>query len=307
MNRAERDISRELRGPAADEERVNIRPDARTACQTLRETAQLNREDPNRRGSLLTFGSAGQLVMTGDLHGSLGNFEKLRRFCALERSPGRVVVLHELIHQEPEGPKSPDFSIDLLLRAAAWKCRFPDNVFFLQANHELSQLCGHEITKGGRCVLADFERGVDVRFGVDAPDVLAAVNDYVGSLPLAARLANGIFLAHSLPDPFSIDRFDLSVLDREPTAEDLAPGGAAYALVWGRFHSPETIEFFAEQLGVDLFVVGHTPQDTGYDRIGRLLILASDHAHGVFLPIDLSRRYTPEELERHIRKFVSVE
>ena len=30
--------------------------------------------------------------------------------------------------------------------------------------------------------------------------VLEAVNEYIESLPLAARLANGIFLAHSLPD-----------------------------------------------------------------------------------------------------------
>ncbi len=289
------------------EERVDKPLDAVGAAELLQEVAQLNREDPNRRGSLLTFGSVGQLVMTGDLHGHLRNFDKLQRFCALDRSPGRYVVLHELIHEEPEAPGAPDFSIDLLLRAAAWKRDFPDNVFFLQSNHELSQLRAHEITKGGRCVLADFDRGVALRFGAGAPAVLAAVNDYIASLPLAARLANGIFLSHSLPDALSWDQFDPAVLEREPTADDLEPGGSAYALVWGRFQTPEMVDAFARQLGAEVFIVGHTPQEMGYARVGRMLILASDHAHGVFLPIELSRRYTPEELESQIRKFVSVE
>lgn len=280
---------------------------AQTAGQTLHEAARLNREDPNRTGSLLTFGSAGQLVMTGDLHGNLGNFEKLQRFCCLDRSPGRVVVLHELIHLEPDYAAVPDTSINLLVRAASWKCQYPDNVFFLQSNHELSQLCGHEITKGGRAVLADFDRGVELRYKDQAPEVLAAVNDYIASLPLAARLANGIFLAHSLPDAFYVEHFDLSVFDREPTAADMSPGGPAYALVWGRFHTPPLVELFARRLGVEWFIVGHTPQEMGYTRIGRMFILSSEHAHGVFLPIDLSRRYTGEELEDSIRKFVSVE
>ncbi|MEW6251486.1 MAG: metallophosphoesterase [Planctomycetota bacterium] len=281
--------------------------DAPAACELLRHVAQLNRDDPNRSGSLLTFGSAGQLVMTGDLHGHLGNFEKLRRFCALARSPGRYVILHELMHTEPDPPGTPDFSIDLVLRAAEWKRDFPDNIFFLQSNHEVSQLYAHEITKGGRCVLADFERGVEARFGAGAAAVLEAVNEYIESLPLAARLDNGIFLSHSIPDALYVDHFDLSILQREPTAIDMSPGGPGYALVWGRFQTADVVEAFARRLGVEVIIVGHTPQEMGWARMGRMLILASDHAHGVFLPIDLSRKYTAEELEPHIRKFVSVE
>lgn len=279
----------------------------RQAADTLREAAQLHREDPNRTGSLLRFGAAGQLVMTGDLHGHLRNFEKLQRFCALATSPGRSVILHELIHMEPDPPGAPDFSIDLLVRAAAWKCQFPDNVFTLQSNHELSQLQGHEITKGGRYVLADFERGVVARYGTDAPAVLAAVCDYVAALPLAARTASGLFLAHSIPDGLYVDSFDTTVFERQPTPADYAPGGPAYALVWGRFQSRQTVERFAQRVGAELLIVGHTPQEMGYARSGPLLILASDHNHGVFLPIDLARKYTGDELEAQLRKFVSVE
>ncbi len=282
-------------------------PDAGSAASWLHEAAQLNRDDPNREGSLLTFASAGQLVMTGDMHGNMGNFDKLERFCALEHSPGRSVMLHELIHAEPEHYGAPDHSIDLLIRAVRWKCDFPDNVFFLQSNHELSQFQRHEIVKGGRSVLHDFDAGVRDRFGTGADKVLDGVMDYIESLPLAARTANGIMLAHSLPSSSAMESFDETVFARTPNEFDLDPGGAAHALVWGRFQPPEAIESFAERLGVEVFIVGHTPQETGYTVVGRLIIVASDHQHGVFLPIDLSRKYTVDELERGIRKFAGVE
>lgn len=286
---------------------MNLAPDGKAAAEILHETARLNREDPLRTGSLLTFPSAGQLVVTGDFHGHLRNFDKLQRFCALKSSPARMVLLHELIHTEPDPPGTPDFSIDLLVRAAQWKCDFPDNVFFIQSNHELSQLVGHEITKGGRYVLADFDRGVRERYGAHGDDVLDGVRDYIASLALAARTANGVFIAHSLPDPLFAESFDLTVFDREPTPRDTHPGGPAYALVWGRFHSEQIAEVFARRFNAQVLVIGHTPQEFGYRRIGRLLILASDHNHGVFLPIDLARPCTAESLEPLIRKFVSVE
>ncbi|MBI5866470.1 MAG: metallophosphoesterase [Planctomycetes bacterium] len=281
-------------------------PDADHAVRSLREAAGLLREDPIRRGATLHFGNAGQLVLTGDMHGNLKNFEKLQRFCALERSPARYVLLHELIHQEVQTERDMDLSIDLLVAAAAWKVAFPDNVYFMQSNHELAQLRGQEITKGGRSVLLDFERGVAYRYGRHAAGVIDAVCDYIAALPLAARTANGVFASHSLPDPLLLEIFDPTLLDREPTPQELSPGGPAYSLVWGRFHSPEAVQYFAQKLGVSGFVIGHTPQEDGYKVIGRMIILASDHNHGCFLPLDLNRPMTVEQMESSIRKFVSV-
>lgn len=289
------------------ENRVTNSLDADGACQILSEAASLIREDPVRRGSLLTFGSAGQVVMTGDMHGHVRNFEKLQRFCQLDRSPGRYVILHELIHREVAGTDDVDDSIDLLLRAAQWKCEFPDNVFFLQSNHELAQLRGQEITKGGRSVLYDFATGIERRFGDGRNRVLAAVSEYIAALPLAARTGNGVFMCHSLPDPLLLSNFDLSIFERIPSDQELSPGGAAYALVWGRFQTPGEIDDFARRLGVEHFVIGHTPQEFGHAHIGRMIILASDHNHGAFLPIDLARKYSGDELEASIRKFVGVE
>ncbi len=285
---------------------MSDKPDADYAIHMIRDAAQLIREDPNRRGCTVHFGAAGQLVVTGDMHGNLKNFEKLQRFCNLEKSPGRSVVLHELIHQEVPTAKDLDLSIDLLVKAAAWKVAFPDNVFFLQSNHELAQFRNQEITKGGRSVLADFERGVAYRYGNQAGAVLDAVRDYIGALPLMARTENGLAISHSLPDPLLLEVFDVGLFDREPTPQEMSPGGPGYALVWGRFHSPEAVEYFAKRLGVEMFVVGHTPQETGYVVVGRMIILASDHNHGCFLPVDLSRKPDAEEMQWNIRKFVSV-
>lgn len=294
-------------GTRAQKAAVTAICDADQACAWLHEAAALNREDPLRRGSTLHFGSAGQLVVTGDMHGNLRNFDKLQKFCALERNPGRFVLLQELIHQELTRSDDVDLSIDLLLKAVAWKCAQPDNVFFLLSNHEMAQLRGQEITKGGRSVIRDFERGVAYRYGADADRVLQGVLDYIASLPLAARTASGVLMCHSLPDPLMLPTFDLSVFDRQLTDADLVPGGAAYAVCWGRFHSARDVEAFAQRLGVRVIIVGHTPQETGYNVIGNLIILASDHAHGAFIPIDLSKTPTAEDLELALRKYVSVE
>lgn len=282
--------------------------DADADIAAIREAASLLRDDPNRKGSVISFGLAGQLVVTGDMHGNLRNFEKLERFCQLQRNPARYVILHELIHSEVDVPGKLDLSIDLLVRACRWKIEYPDNVFFLQSNHEMAQLRRQEITKGGRSVLHDFEAGIAHRYGRRTTEVLAAVDEYIAALPLAARTANGFLVCHSLPDPLLMESFDTSVFDRIPNAIDMTPGGSAYALVWGRFQSPQAVDYFAARLGVEFFVVGHTPQEFGYTIVGgRMIILASDHNHGAFLPIDLNKKHTIDELQWSIRKFVGVE
>ena len=126
--------------------------DPGNAIETLLEVAELNRTDPLLKGSLLEFPNYGQLVMTGDLHGHRRNFERLRGYCDLEHFGARHVILHEIIHEDVTELNGADRSYEVLLEAAAWKCAFPDQVHFLQSNHELAQLTLHEITKAGRVV-----------------------------------------------------------------------------------------------------------------------------------------------------------
>lgn len=281
--------------------------DARAAADIFRQAAEFSRKCPFLKGSVLELPDYGQLVMTGDMHGHWRNFEKLQRFCDLEMAPVRHVLLHELIHEEPASPSDPDMSHLLLLEAARWKCEFPDQVHFLQSNHELSQLTGHEIAKGGRIVTHDFVRGLSRTYGADVDRVLEALLDLLASHPLAARTANRVFLSHSLPGSRTLPDFRPSDLAAPSNRDDLMERGTAYSLVWGRYQTPEILDRLTESLDVDYFICGHQPQEDGYGVVhDRMLILASDHNHGVFLPFDLRRPVTMNDLTRMIRPFSAV-
>lgn len=278
------------------------------AIETFRRAAELNLEEPTRNGSLLELPNYGQLVMTGDMHGHRRNFEKLVKYCQLESTPVRHVLLHELIHERPEHYGAADRSVELFLDAAKWKTFFPDQVHFLQSNHELAQLQNHDITKGGRLVTADFERGVaEVLESSQVDGALEAINDFIASFPLAARTPNRIFFAHSLPNVSQIDEFDPKVIYQSPDELDLSEGGMVYQMVWGRRHTPALVDRMAREFDVDYFVVGHQPEDSGYSvQFDRMIILASDHNHGVFLPVDCRKEYTLDQIVERIRPFAGV-
>ncbi|MCK6458048.1 MAG: hypothetical protein L6Q92_16155 [Phycisphaerae bacterium] len=280
---------------------------AAEAATIFREAAVANRSDPLRRASTLHFPNYGQVVMTGDLHGHSHNFEKLRRYAMLDRASARHVILHELIHVETR-PGATDASHRLLLEAARYKRDFPEQVHFLQSNHELSQLTGHQILKNGRPVIEDFLAGIVETYGrSDAVAVYEAIEEFLASFPIAARTPNRVWLSHSLPSVDDLRTFDAGVFERAPEPHDLAHGGAVYQLVWGRRFTAEHVAELARRLDVDWFIVGHQPQETGFDvMFDRLIILASDHSHGSFLPFDLSKPYTLEGLTANIRKFAAV-
>jgi len=284
------------------------RTDAAAAVAVYREAARENRECALRTGSMLDFPNYGQLVMTGDLHGHRRNLERLITYCDLGRAGARHVVLHELIHEDVDLASEVDKSHEPLLEAALWKCEFPDQVHFVMGNHELAQITGREISKAGRILTTDFDHGVERTYGATgAAEVVSAINEFLCSFALAGRTANRVFLSHSLPGARDVATFDPAVLRREPRGEDLVEGGSVYALVWGRRQSDQVLSQLAEMLDVDLFVCGHQPQETGYHVVdNRLLIIASDHNHGVFVPFDLSRKLEMADLLRAMRPLASI-
>ncbi len=282
--------------------------DALRAIETFYEAAALNREDSIRKGSLLVFPNYGQLVMTGDLHGHRRNFEKLKRYCDLGKYGARHVILHELVHEEVVSIGGRDTSHLVLLDAARWKCEFPDQIHFLQSNHELAQLNGHEITKNGRVVTAAFDQSVAEHYCDRTGRVTEAISKFIRSYPLGGRTANRVFLSHSLPSPVDLPLFDPNVFSREPTNEDLNDRGSAHMLVWGRYQTKAELEALSDLLDADFFICGHQPQEMGYDVLHeRMVILASDHNHGVFMPFDLSKPVTIESLTKSIRPLAGVE
>ena len=281
--------------------------DAPQVAELFHEVAQLNYDDPLRQGSLLEFPNYGQAVMTGDLHGNRRNFDKLQKYCDLERAGARHVMLHEIIHEDVTAAAAHDMSHEVLCAAAMWKRDYPDQVHFLQSNHELAQLGRHEITKNGRIVTVDFEEGIAKSYPKQTDLVIEAIDAFLRSYPLAGRTRNRVFLSHSLPSPRNLPCFDAQVLSRVPTDADLADRGSGHMLVWGRYQTDATLEALADLLDVDYFICGHQPQEMGYDVVhDRLIILASEHNHGVFLPVDLNKPTNLEKLVSSIRRFVAV-
>lgn len=284
---------------------VDLR-DPRVVCEVFERAAKLNVEDPKRRGGVIEMPSQGRLLMTGDLHDHGLNFHRLLKLAGLDRKRTNFLVLHEVIHG-PARINGRDLSIRTLARVAALKCQYPEQVLTLQSNHELAQMIGEGIVKDGANSVEAFDAGVEMLFGDDAPAVREAMNRFIRSHPLAIRCPRGVFCSHSLPAPRKIDVFDPSVLDRACTDDDLKVGGSAYLMVWGRHHNQRVADELAAAWKANVFVMGHQPAEMGYEEEGQtMLILASDHDHGVALPIDLSREYTRDDLINELVPLASV-
>src|SRR5260370_2413612 len=98
-----------------------------------------------------------------------------------------------------------------------------------------------------------------------AAEIYAAYLDLIAVVPLAVRTGNRVFLSHSLPKAARLENFDPVILEGEThSAQDLRPGGAVYALVWGRDTRAATAAKFLEKVDPGLLITGHIPSDCGF-------------------------------------------
>jgi hypothetical protein len=277
--------------------------------ETLGAAADENKMTPARIEQVVHLPGEGELWMTGDLHDHRRNFDKLIKAADLGGNPQRHLILHELIHGDHYDATGAEESWITLYRAAELKCDFPNQVHFLLANHDLAQIHGKGIMKAGLSVCEAFTKGVKRAFDKQHNVVTMAISEFLLSLPLAVRTETGIFCCHSMPTDDQIDNFDFTIFDRELTGPDYAQRtGPVYQLIWGRHMSPATVDKFAEKVNADLILTGHQPQEMGHATNGeKPLILASDHTQGVFLPIDLSKKYDLDALVGRLQKFVALD
>ena len=120
------------------------------------------RATPGRSGGIIALDDAADVMVVGDLHGNLPAFKKVLAIAALDRHPGRHLVLQELIHGPLMYPDDGgDRSHQLLDVVAALKCQYPERVHLILGNHELSELTGRIIGKDGETLNAKFRQGID--------------------------------------------------------------------------------------------------------------------------------------------------
>ena len=267
-----------------------------------------NLTDPLRRGQLLELGAGGEVIMTGDLHGHERNFDKIVRFAALADNPQRHLILHELLH-EAEASSEGCFSFRLLERALRLQKTFPQRLHLLLGNHALCQVFDKPVARDGGDAVGFVRAGLAKAYGQYSAEVSQAMHEFLLSEPLAVRLPNRIMLSHSLPSPAKMSLFDPQVLHKRQLDDaDLQRDGSAYLMLWGRRHQPEQLASLGRDWDLDLFVVGHQPQEMGFSvPNSRQIILSSDNNHGCCLRIDLGQRYTVETLAKNIVKLAGVE
>ena len=250
-------------------------PDPLKILTTIRRATALIRATPGRAGGVITLAKAAEVMVVGDLHGNISAFKQVLALAALDRHPGRHLVLQELIHGSlMYADDKGDRSHQLLDVFAALKCQYPDRVHHILGNHELSELTGRSIGKDGEGLNAKFRRGVETAYGASAGDIHESYKTLFGSLPIALRTPNRVYVCHTLPDAADLETLDLELLKANSWPEEaMKRRGTIYALTWGRDTEPETAEPIAAMDDADFFVTGHQPCDLGFRQANHRQII----------------------------------
>jgi hypothetical protein len=250
-------------------------PDPKKILTTVRKAADLMRLTPGRSGSIISLDHAEEVMVVGDLHGNLPAFRQALAVSALDRHPGRHLVLQELVHEINKNDEDrPDRSHRLVDLFAALKCQYPDRVHLILGNHELSELTGRLIGKDGQALNVRFRKGIELAYGPSTSEIFQVYLELFAALPLAVRTPNRVFVCHTIPDGIYLDTLDLGLFQASSWPDEaMKRGGTIYALTWGRDTTAETVDRFASMVDADLFVTGHQPCDEGFRRANHRQII----------------------------------
>lgn len=240
-------------------------PDPDRLVRTLFKAADAVKQTPGRKGRFVSLHHVDDILIAGDMHGHLANFQAIYQAADLAHHPRRHLVLQELVHGKHFYPTGGDKSHQLVDLFAALKLQFPQQVHYLLGNHELAQWSDRFIMKDDRDLNALFRVGVEEAYGSRGDEIYQAYMRLFSVLPLALRTPNRIFISHSLPRSKFMDAFQLRLLETDAfAATDLNVGGVVYELTWGRDTRPETCAAFLQRVDCDWLVTGHIAQETGF-------------------------------------------
>lgn len=240
-------------------------PDPEKLLNTVRKAADLTRTTPGRSGRLIRVPPDDEVMVVGDLHGHIGNFQLMLKAADLARNPRRHLVVQELIHgsfRYVDGSEKSHQAVDLW---SALKCQFPQRVHYLPGNHELAQWTNRPISKSDVDLNANFLDGVRSAYGRRGDDIYQAYLFLFANLPLAIRTPNRVFISHSLPSPAALPKFNPGKLERDAhQPADLQPGGMVYSMLWGRDVSQIHVETFLAKVDANWLITGHIPNEQGF-------------------------------------------
>src|ERR1043166_1155825 len=265
---------------------------------TLHQAVHAFRTTPDRTGHVVRPPAGDEILVAGDMHGSVENFRLLLRRADLVNHPQRHLVLQEVVHGPFRYDGGGDKSHQLLDLVAALKCQYPERVHFLLGNHELAEWQGQRIAKGFDNQNDLFALGVQNAYGEWAPQITQAYHELFAAADLAIVTANRIWISHSLPTARRLPTFDAGVLERDDfQPADLELGGSVHMLVWGRDLSEENAAEFLRRVDADLLITGHIPCDEGYlTPNGRQLILDAMRTPACCCLVPTDRPVTLQEL-----------
>lgn len=267
------------------------------AIELFNQAGELNLQCPLRKGNIVHLPERGRVIIAGDLHGHQRNFDRLMRRADLDNNPDTHLILQEIIHGGPEDDYGGCLSYRLLLEALKIKLKYPNQIHLILGNHDTAAICNTSVLKAGKEMNLAFKTAMRRHYMAKFDDVENAMKAYLMTQPLAVRCANRIWVSHSLPADGYAEDFDIGIFERPYTLEDIQRPHLVYLLTWGRHQSKESLQKLAGKLDVDLFVLGHQPQEMGWTVVGdNTLIIATEHNHGCFLEFDLSHGYTLQEL-----------
>jgi len=269
--------------------------------------AEANQSDPHRQGNVIYLPDKGRVIVTGDLHGHRRHFEKIADYADLENHPETHVIFQEIIHGGPEDDYGGCLSYRLLQDVIRYKLLYPQQVHIILGNHDTAVITNGSVLKNGKEMNTAMKDAMKRQYENHFDQVKEALVHYLLSQPLAIKCANKIWISHSLPADRFVHSFDPEIFNRPYTIADTRRPHPVYLLTWGRRHSQETFDQLAKQLEVDVFVLGHQPQDEGWAIVGdNTLIVASEHSHGCLLNFELDRFYNVQLLSECIVPLASI-
>jgi hypothetical protein len=272
----------------------------------LRQALTLVRATPGRRGHVITLQNCTEVLVAGDLHGHVGNFQILLKLADLGNHPTRHFVMQEVIHGKYRYPSGGDKSHQLIDLFAALKGQFPKQVHYIPGNHEMAQWTGRKVLKADEDLNALFEEGVRAAYGPQSgPEIYQTYLTLFQVLPVALLAPNRVLVSHSLPAARVMAMFDPARLEQETYDEaDLQPGGSVHSLLWGRDTAQGTVEEFLRRMGAELLVSGHIASEQGYDvPNARQVIVDCAESPGGYILFPADRPLTHAELVGCIRTF----